>query len=864
MIDRLHRPGRHWAIYGASGLLLLLFLQAALSSPLASPTFDEPYDLARGYAYARHTDLRMQQEHPVLVDGLGGLMLRLMPYLTPPERIPGWEDAHLFRFSQALLWELGHDVDKMVFLARFPVIGLALILGAVVYRWAADLYGAPGGLLALALCALNPNVVAHARILSTDLGAACLAMSALYLWWRWAQKPPSGVARVGISPFALVKRAIPVALVLGLALAAKTTNTLLIPLIGLFTLIRSLEKRWRWTEAVVAWVTMASGALFVLWVLYRFEFGPAPNLIGDIPVPAPSYWEAIAWVRHEMELGRPAFLGGRYTIWGWWYYFPFAFLVKTPLPLLILLVLAVWLHVRGRIARRIPADYALWVFPPFYFILSAFSTLNLGYRHILSTVPLMTIYAARVVHCPGLSSKWARRGLWILLAWLAIGALCIFPHHLAYFNELVGGPSNGYRYLVDSNLDWGQGLKHLRRYLLEHDIDDLWLGYFGTADPAYYLRGTGIDCRSLFGPGSTGIAEGFSPINPAPGWYAISATVLQGPFSPERGLFEWFRRHEPVAKVGYSILVYRVKPDPDPPAWLGFCYTPEAVMSDAEIAHRFGRDDLRVVHVDCEQTWVYPEGGEPGWYLVPLALGDPLQDEGKTDADVDRSLAVGSRRRRQSTGGGWGTLAEESLAGGEIVYREPGLGDVPGYVVWRVDRRARSPLENMALRKEVWSSPTIAPVDVDAVTPLSVPVDLGGQVVFLGYRLRISNAGSDTISPDARSDLATVRRGDEMMLTTAWRVSGRPETPPFSVFAHILGAAGAVSVGDGLGFPAVQWIPGDVFIQRNRLPIPSEISPGRYWVQVGLYSLTTGERLPVLEGRTPVDDRILLGQIEVQ
>ncbi len=820
----LHDRGERLSILGASALLLLLFLQAALSSPLASPTFDEPYDLARGYAYARGTDLRMQQEHPVLVDGLGGLLLLLMPELTPPEQIPGWEDAHLFRFSQALLWHLGHDVDKMVFLARLPVIGLALILGAVVYRWAADMYQGAGGLLALALCVLNPNIVAHARILSTDLGAACLATLTLYLWWRWAQRPTT-------------RRLAVTTVVLGLALGTKTSNLLLIPLIGVLTGIRSVELRWRWSRGAIAWGTMVIGALFVLWALYRFEVRPASHLTGVVPVPAASYWEAVAWIRHEMRLGRPAFLWGRHTIWGWWYYFPIVFMLKTPLPLLIMLGLAVWLHGTRRIAQRPSADYALWIFPPFYFGLSAFSTLNLGYRHILSTLPLMTVYTARVVAWPGLRSRWRRRGLFVLLGWLTIIALFIFPHHLAYFNELVGGPSNGYRYLVDSNLDWGQGLKHLKHYLNEQGVDDVWLGYFGTADPAYYLQKAGIRYRSLFAPGSSCPAEGFSPINPAPGWYAISATVLQGPFSPEPDLFDWFRRHEPVAKVGYSIFVYRVEPDPDPPAWLGFCYMPEQVMDDTEITHRFGRDDLRVVFFDCEQAWVYPAGGGPGWYLVPIAES-PLSVPGR-----------GSD--------GPGTLAERSLEDAEVVYCERGLQAVPGYTVWRRHRwRGEPALEEIAPMREAWSSPALAPTEADLVTALSVPVDLGGQVMLLGYHL------SGTSSGVACSTAA--RPGGEVVLTTAWQVVARPEHPPLSVFAHLVGPTGAVSVGDGLGFPAIQWVAGDVFIQRNWLPIPPEASPGQYWMQVGLYSLATEERLPVLEGGQPVSDRILLAPVEVE
>jgi hypothetical protein len=120
-------------------------------------------------------------------------------------------------------------------------------------------------------------------------------------------------------------------------------------------------------------------------------------------------------------------------------------------------------------------------------------------------------------------------------------------------------------------------------------------------------------------------------------------------------------------------------------------------------------------------------------------------------------------------------------------------------------------------------------------------------VSFLGYGL-----SSEQIAP-----------GDEMVLTTAWQVTARPEAPPLSIFAHLVGPTGAVSVGDGLGFPAIQWVPGDVFIQRNRLLIPAEAPPGRYWVQVGLYSLATDERLPVRKASKPVADRLLLAPVTV-
>jgi hypothetical protein len=120
-------------------------------------------------------------------------------------------------------------------------------------------------------------------------------------------------------------------------------------------------------------------------------------------------------------------------------------------------------------------------------------------------------------------------------------------------------------------------------------------------------------------------------------------------------------------------------------------------------------------------------------------------------------------------------------------------------------------------------------------------------VAFLGYSLSTNRTAP----------------GGEMVLTTIWQVTARPEAPPLSAFAHLVGPTGAASVGDGLGFPAIQWSPGDVFVQRNRLPVPPGVPPGRYWVQVGLYSLAADGRLPVLEAGEPVADRLLLAPVTV-
>ena len=116
----------------------------------------------------------------------------------------------------------------------------------------------------------------------------------------------------------------------------------------------------------------------------------------------------------------------------------------------------------------------------------------------------------------------------ILGLWYIVGTLGVFPNYLTYFNEFIGGPKNGYQYLVDSNLDWGQDLIALREWQRANNVTDLHLAYFGTARPEAY----GVSAQLLpsfalndFGPE----VDGFNASALPPGHYAISATSRPSP-----------------------------------------------------------------------------------------------------------------------------------------------------------------------------------------------------------------------------------------------------------------------------------------------------------------------------------------------
>ena len=141
----------------------------------------------------------------------------------------------------------------------------------------------------------------------------------------------------------------------------------------------------------------------------------------------------------------------------------------------------------------------------------------------------------------------------VAITWYIGASTYIHPHYLAYFNEFVGGPGNGYKYLVDSNLDWGQDLKGLKAYMQSHGIPRIYLSYFGSDSPQRY-----------------GIAYDWLPSfvlnNPDPqkheivlkGWVAISATNLQGVYFTDKNLFARLRERQPAAKIGYSIFIYNM------------------------------------------------------------------------------------------------------------------------------------------------------------------------------------------------------------------------------------------------------------------------------------------------------------------
>ena len=249
-----------------------------------------------------------------------------------------------------------------------------------------------------------------------------------------------------------------------------------------------------------------------------------------------------------------------------------------------------------------------------------FSSVNIGYRHLLPLLPFLFIFISRLTldvsrftHHVLRITHYALRFTFyaLLICYLAV-TLRLSPHYLAYFNVRGGQAiatwwtriSTGGRTCGICAIGW-------RRTGSSASTTPT------TARPAPQVYGIQAD----FLPPDPR-AVGFAPLDPAPGVYAIGATVLQGVYTPDVNTYAWFRAREPVARLGHALFVYEV-PERPAPAWAALCADPSPPLSPEEVRARFGNPDLRVILLDCGQSWIYPAGENPGGYVLPPGAEPP-------------------------------------------------------------------------------------------------------------------------------------------------------------------------------------------------------------------------------------------------
>ncbi|MGB1252739.1 MAG: ArnT family glycosyltransferase [Candidatus Promineifilaceae bacterium] len=549
----------HWGLI--TGLLLFFWL-ALDSLVMDSPTMDEQNHIGRGLAFVRTGDPRLSMEHPPLVNGLSALPILLLDNVRLPTDDASWQREPLlffwYDFAEKLFWDYNPDqVQLIVFMARLPIVFLGMGLGLLGWHFGRNLHNPRAGLFAAFFIWFDPNIIAHSRYSTTDLGGTFFLLLALFALWRFYSQPaPSRRAWLAL------------VVALGMAFASKLSILGFVPTFALLALLPLYGKRWTGRLAVtrlIAYLAAGLCSIFVVWVLFAFEWGPM--LFIDKPLhgynqfqgPMPTFWAGIERIAVATGAGRQSYLLGQFSDSGFATYFPVALLVKTPVTTLMLWAVSIIvLLARGSAQRR----QTLFLLIPIvlYFSTTTQSGLNIGYRHLLPVLPLLYIMASGLV-----PSRWRVDGVlnWrIFVLLLAVGgsltaAFRTHPHYVSYFNELIAA-NEKVQILADSNIDWGQDLLRLRAWMDDNGVEQVKLSYFGSAEPSRYLNYTPL-------PGEKRHRDlwwnvPFDRNNPEAGVYAISIhSLLEMPLQPnEKTVYQWFRNQEPTLTIG-SLNLYIIE-----------------------------------------------------------------------------------------------------------------------------------------------------------------------------------------------------------------------------------------------------------------------------------------------------------------
>jgi len=581
----------------------IIFLHTALVGWAAirqSPTDNEIAHVVAGIRYLKSGRADVYRVNPPLTHLVAGaLVLAAHPVLDWNRFADGPGVRPEFQLAREFAAANGSRSLWFCTVARWACIPFSWVGALICFRWSKELYGTEAALLALLLWCFCPNVLAHAQLATPDIGATALGLAASYAFWHWLKAPTW-------------HQSLLCGVLLGLAELTKFTWVILFALwpgLWLFRWLLTPFRRWDprlWRAQVLQCALIIVVGLYVVNLMYGFkgtfrhlrtyqfvsesltghtaEDGvPVHQRIGNrfatswtgaIPLPLPEdYLVGLdvqkADIEHHACL---SYLRGAFRQHGWWYYYIYAAAIKTPLGTLILLLLSLLRRDSARVptpsrSLDIPSGvHVLALLAPMVVVLAVVSSqtgLNRHFRYALPVLPYGMIWISRVAwvfQARNCVIRTLGRGA---CTWSVCSSLFIYPHSLAYFNEVVGGPNGGHAHLLDSNIDWGQDLIHLREWVASHpQAKPLRLAYCGLFDPHII----GLEYK-IVSPDSCARGATSKAVMREAGWYAISVNFLRGnsgPITTEKGKariletpqFTFFQTRQNDSQSGYSIYLY--------------------------------------------------------------------------------------------------------------------------------------------------------------------------------------------------------------------------------------------------------------------------------------------------------------------
>jgi hypothetical protein len=551
-------------------VLLLLFVFLSLfSSRQESVTNDEFRHLSTGVHYWQSGDYSFDSATPPLWK----MAMALPAYLAGARDVTFREIPEIFKGSEPwfVATDFMHDnsVAYTGYLQSARVVNILAAVSCLVMLYCrCRRFGPAAALFGATFLALSPTFLAHSHYATTDIIATLTLMALVFLLIDYLRSP--GLGRLAGA-----------AMLFAIALLCKFSALLVAPLllfVPLFVALRRTEGVGGVCRRTFQVMVSLSQSLFLVSitvlltvnVFYGFKgtgtsLGQmsleskslsvlAQSTVGEIPLPLPrAFVQGFDKQKADSDFSEfPAYFLGRWSVEGFRFYYATAFLMKESVPFILLVAAALLLLARKKEVAIFNGELLLLLYVPLILllVLSCFNKLNVGIRYLLPAYPFLCLFIAELYEA-GREWRSVRLVLLFLLVLHFASVIRITPHYTSYFNELFGGATNGYRYLIDSNIDWGQDLPSLKKYMEQKGIQKVQLAYFGHGLPEFY----GINYEPLTLP-------------LRPGYVAISVSLLEGhpylltyldqPQIVEADQFALLRNLQPVGRAGYSIMIYRI------------------------------------------------------------------------------------------------------------------------------------------------------------------------------------------------------------------------------------------------------------------------------------------------------------------
>ncbi|MHC4879161.1 MAG: ArnT family glycosyltransferase [Planctomycetota bacterium] len=565
---------RRWLGVVVAALFALHGMLAVQTARYCSVTHDEYWHIPVGLLHWHSGQFDWENLNPPLMRMLAAVPLTAT---AEPGEITEPTDQ-IWSYGDDLVHVNRDNYRSLLIQARIPIVLLSMLTAWLLGCWATELFGVRSGVFAVLLWCVSPTVLASASLVTTDLGAAFFFVLSGWSVHRFSRIPNwKNTGLLGAC--------------LGLAQLAKYTSVILWPLSLIWCFLfagasnpasqntlghaqskpSTALKLFRWGVACIVSVivlnlgyvcegtgTPLSDYTFASNAMRAIQSAAGP--LASLPVPAPSDWlEGIDHQRQMMEAKHPAFLNEQWSEDGFGNYYLYVLWYKLPHAVQLLTLIALWQLWRRRSdGQRVRLVTGLLLPVAVLLALASGSGMQLGIRYILPALPFLFLFVAGVAQWFPLRPSAFQRSGAVLCTVALLASVRHHPHHLAYFNELAGGPENGWNLLSDSNIDWGQDLYGLHEWVEANSVSELHLAWFGTCNP----NDAGIEFTDIESPLLSGKL-------PRPGLYAVSVCLLQGRPTPIRladgsqrnaGLdeFGWLRFFHPEMRIGHSLHVYRL------------------------------------------------------------------------------------------------------------------------------------------------------------------------------------------------------------------------------------------------------------------------------------------------------------------